>query len=98
MTVSTSDDPTTPAWRRRDRPLRLERRLEFPDYEATREFLERAGKLSEQTGIYPNLSFGRTYVNLTLFADEAGGDLTPALTAFAQRVDNLVGGQEEIVS
>ena len=77
-------------WRRRERPLRLERRLEFPNYEALRDFLDRAGELSEETGIYPNLSFGRTYVNLTLFADDHSGELTAEAERFAERVDSLV--------
>jgi pterin-4a-carbinolamine dehydratase len=91
--VPTSDEPAKSGWRRRERPPRIERRLEFPDYEATREFLDASAALSENTGIYPNLSFGRTYVNLTLFADEANsGELTPEQMAFAQRVDELVEG------
>lgn len=95
--MSTSDHPHTGAgpsgqgsWRRRERPLRLERRLAFTDYEATQDFLAHAAALSERTGVYPDLSFGRTYVNLTLFAEEAGGALTPELTSFAQDVDDLV--------
>jgi pterin-4a-carbinolamine dehydratase len=82
------------SWRRRERPLRLERRLEFEDYEETRAFLERAAGLSEETGIYPNLSFGRTYANLTLFADDSSGQLTPELIGFAERLDALVGAQD----
>jgi pterin-4a-carbinolamine dehydratase len=75
--------------------LRLERRLEFSDYETTRVFLERSEALSEATGIYPNLSFGRTYVNLTLFADEAGGEITPELKRFADKIDALASRQPE---
>ena len=93
--MSTSEAKQKQGWRRRKPPLRLERRLEFPDYEATQGFLDGAAAISEQTGIYPNLSFGRTYVNLTLFADETSGELTPELTDFAQRVDALVGSYEE---
>lgn len=88
--MSTSDPTTRFGWRQRERPVRLERRIEFPDYEATRTFLEDAAALSEETGIYPNLSFGRTYVNLTLFADEVSGELTLDLMAFAERVHDLV--------
>jgi len=98
--VPTSEDSPIGGWRRRQRPLRLERRLEFPDYETTRQFLEQSEKLSETTGIYPNMSFGRTYVNLTLFADEASGELTPELASFAERLDVLSGDgdQEEALS
>ncbi|MCX5947471.1 MAG: 4a-hydroxytetrahydrobiopterin dehydratase, partial [Cyanobacteria bacterium] len=35
-------------WKQRPRPDRLERRIEFDDYETTRTFLERLNALSEQ--------------------------------------------------
>ncbi|MBK1704568.1 4a-hydroxytetrahydrobiopterin dehydratase [Halochromatium glycolicum] len=79
-------------WRERARPLRLERRVEFDEYEALREFLDKVAALSEETGLYPNLSFGRTYVNLTLFADEDGETLGREHEDFAQRVDDLLAG------
>jgi pterin-4a-carbinolamine dehydratase len=88
--VSISEIPESGAWRRRERPLRLDRRLEFPDYAATQAFLDASAALSEETGIYPNLSFGRTYANLTLFADETTGELTQELMGFAERLDALV--------
>ncbi len=78
-------------WRRRERPLRLERRLEFANYDGLREFLDRTADLSEQIGIYPNLSFGRTYVNLTLFADEGEQEMSAEAQAFADGVDELAG-------
>ncbi|NBC46974.1 MAG: pterin-4-alpha-carbinolamine dehydratase [Gammaproteobacteria bacterium] len=79
-------------WRERARPLRLERRVEFDEYDALREFLDQVAALSEETGLYPNLSFGRTYVNLTLFADEDGETLGREREDFAQRVDDLLAG------
>jgi pterin-4a-carbinolamine dehydratase len=83
------------AWRNRTRPLRLERRICFPDYEATRAFLEDSEPLSEETGIYPNLSFGRTYVNLTLFAEEGEEEISEQLNSFAERIDALAKPHEE---
>lgn len=77
-------------WTRRERPLRLERRLEFADYQRTRDFLERTGALSESMDVFPNLSFGRTYVNLTLFADQESGELSAASLAFAERLDQML--------
>ena len=64
--------------------------MEFANYEVLRDFLDRAGELSEETGIYPNLSFGRTYVNMTLFADDDSGELTAEAERFAERIDSLV--------
>lgn len=82
-------------WRWRERPLRLECRHLFSHYDSLRDFLDRVAGLSESTGIYPNLSFGRDYVNMTLFAAEDSGELTTDIEAFAQSVDDLVQREEE---
>ncbi len=76
-------------WTQRPRPDRLERRIEFDDYESTRVFLERLNALAEQEGRFPDISFGRTYVNLTLRPE----DETPVgerEQAFAAAVDELL--------
>ncbi len=78
------------SWHTRQRPPRLERRLEFADYEATRAFLDQAAKLSEQTGIYPDMSFGRTYVNITIHADEGADAVGLHQQRFAQALDALI--------
>lgn len=78
------------AWTERKRPARLERRLEFPTYEATRDFLDRAAALSERDGIYPDMSFGRTYVNITLHAEDPEGPVGEPLVRFAEALDGLV--------
>ncbi len=84
--------PPEHRWTERQRPVRLERRYEFPDYAATRDFLDRAAELSEREGLYPDLSFGRTYVNATLHAEEGSGAPEPALHRFAAAMDALVDG------
>ena len=78
----------THQWTERPRPVRLERRVEFPDYDATRRFLEGAEASCKQAGIYPDISFGRTYVNLTLHAD--GETLGDPLHRLATELDALV--------
>ncbi len=82
----------THQWERRERPTRLERRLEFKTYGATRDFLDRLGMFSEQQQRFPDISFGRTYVNLTLRpADESeGAQLHEDDHAFAAGVDGLL--------
>ncbi len=74
-------------WKERTRPNRLERRFEFSTYEATRDFLDRLGELSERVQRFPDISFGRTYVNITLRPD--GTDLNEADHSFALEVDEL---------
>lgn len=78
----------THQWTQRPRPTRLERRVEFPDYEATRRFLAGAEASCKEAGIYPDISFGRTYVNLTLHGE--GESLGDPLHRLAADLDALV--------
>ena len=82
--------PFDPAWNRRQRPPRLERRLAFADYPQVRDFLERLEQLCEQRQRYPDLSFGRTYVNLTIYPDQDTPDVGNAEEEFAQAIDGLL--------
>ena len=77
-------------WTHRARPNRLERRIEFADYESTRLFLERLNALSEREGRFPDISFGRTYVNLTLRAEGEEAALGSWEEAFAAAIDELL--------
>ena len=76
-------------WTQRTRPDRLERRIEFDDYESTRSFLERLNAFAESEGRFPDISFGRTYVNLTLRPDDEQpvGEVDQA---FAAAIDALL--------
>ena len=78
------------SWNHRQRPERLERRLEFADYDATRGFLERLETLSQQTGRFPDISFGRTYVNLTVRPLDDGEVVGDAEHNFVAAVDALL--------
>lgn len=77
-------------WTRRPRPDRLERRIEFDGYEHTRTFLERLNDLSEQQGRFPDISFGRTYVNLTLRAEADEEPIGEPEQTFALAIDALL--------
>ena len=83
------DQPWTP----RPKPEqadRLERRIEFADYAATRDFLERLNELSEAQQRFADISFGRTYVNITVRPDDDGVPLGDAEYAFATAIDALL--------
>lgn len=80
----------TGQWQERIRPARLERRYEFPDYESLRDFLEKAAQISEQEGLYPDMGFGRTYVNVTIHADEDSTELGEQQRRFAEALDALL--------
>jgi 4a-hydroxytetrahydrobiopterin dehydratase len=79
-----------PSWTHRQRPERLERRITFDDYEPTRRFLERLEQLSAAETRYPDISFGRTYVNLTVRPLLDDGPVQPDDQAFAARIDALI--------
>ena len=78
-------------WEQRNRPFRLERRFEFHSYSSTRDFLDRLGSLSESSKIFPDISFGKNYVNLTLKpeSEEKDAQLTESDNRFATDIDNL---------
>ena len=76
-------------WEERDRPLRLERRYEFQDYRTLRDFLDRAAELSEREGLYPDMGFGRDYVNITIHVQEGDDTLRDEQRQFAKDLDAL---------
>ncbi|MGB5439205.1 MAG: 4a-hydroxytetrahydrobiopterin dehydratase [Gammaproteobacteria bacterium] len=76
-------------WRERSRPVRLERRYEFQDYNSLRDFLDRAADLSEREGLYPDMGFGRDYVNMTIHAEDGEEALSNEKHQFAQQLDTL---------
>lgn len=79
-------------WQERKRPPRLERRYDFPDYSALRDFLDRAADLSEREGYYPDMGFGRDYLNVTIHPDEGTEELGETKRRFAEQLDELYSG------
>ena len=56
-------------WNKRESPLRIERRFEFEEYSKISKFMEKIDKLCKDRGIYPNISFGKNFVSLSIFLD-----------------------------
>lgn len=77
-------------WQERNRPQRLEKRYEFLNYEELRNFLDLAADLSERKGLYPDMGFGRDYVNITIHADEDKQTLTQRHREFADYLEKLM--------
>lgn len=76
-------------WEARGSPPTLFRRFGFERYAETRAFLDALAALSEETGVHPqNISFGPTYVNVTLEAAD-GVALTGDDHALAARINDL---------
>ncbi len=76
-------------WKERKRPNRLEKRFEFASYDELRDFLDAAADLSEREDFYPDMGFGRNYVNVTIHVEEDEEDLQPAQRNFAEALDKL---------
>ncbi|MGB5305359.1 MAG: 4a-hydroxytetrahydrobiopterin dehydratase [Gammaproteobacteria bacterium] len=76
-------------WQERTRPVRLERRYEFQDYSTLRNFLDRAAELSERESLYPDMGFGRDYVNITIHVEEGVEELSNEQHRFARQLDQL---------
>ncbi len=78
-------------WKKRNRPICLEKRFEFDSYEQTRIFLDMLGDHSEKVSRFPDLSFGKTYVNITLRpeSEEKEAKLTEKDQKFALEIDLL---------
>ena len=80
------------SWHERKRPICLEKRFEFESYNSTRDFLDKLGDHSEAIQRFPDISFGKTYVNITLRpeSDETDAVLTDADRSFAVEIDALI--------
>lgn len=74
-------------WILRKTPMRLERRIEFDNYELTREFLELTAQLSEREGFYPDMNFGRNHVSMTINTKDGADALDVPQLRFAEQVN-----------
>ncbi len=52
-----------------ERVAPLNHRFDFGSYAETRQFLDRLADLSRREDYYPNVSFGKTYVNISIDAE-----------------------------
>jgi len=75
------------SWTEVEQPPSLYRRFEFAAYPEARAFLDRLAGLSKETGLYPDLSFSRTYVKVTVYGD--GAELDAGAREFAARAEAL---------
>jgi 4a-hydroxytetrahydrobiopterin dehydratase len=75
-------------WTEVEQPSSLYRRFEFAAYPETRAFLDRLAGLSKETGLYPDLSFTRTHVNVTVYGS-GGAALDAEARKFAARAEAI---------
>jgi len=82
-------NPAMNQWQERIRPVRLERRYEFADYNSLRNFLDEAADVSEREGLFPDMGFGKDYVNITIHSDETSDNLGESQLKLADEYDAL---------
>ena len=56
-------------WNKRESPLRIEKRFEFEAYSSISKFMGKIEKLCKEKDIYPNISFGKNFVSLSIFLE-----------------------------
>ncbi len=56
-------------WNKRESPFRIEKRFEFEKYSKISKFIEKIEKLCKEKEIYPNISFGKNFVSISIFLD-----------------------------
>lgn len=66
----------------------LNQRFDFGNYVETRRFLDQLAKLSRREDYYPNLSFGKTYVVVSIDA-EGRATLDGRVSAFTSEMETL---------
>lgn len=76
-------------WQERPRPLRLECRYEFENYSQLRDYLDRAAEICESEGLYPDMGFGKDYVNITIHADDGSDALSDKQRRLATLLEEL---------
>ena len=78
-------------WRQKKRPECLEKRFEFETYEKTRVFLDALGTFCEKVNRFPDISFGKTYTNITIRPSENNKEeeISKVDHEFAARIDLL---------
>ena len=74
-------------WNQRESPLRIEKRFEFEEYSKTSKFMKKVDELCKEKNIYPNISFGKNFVSITLFLDSE--NLSKIEKDFSNQVDNF---------
>ena len=56
-------------WNEIESPSRIEKRFQFEKYSKISIFLSKIEKLCKEKDIYPNITFGKNFVSLSIFLD-----------------------------
>ena len=74
-------------WNERESPLRIEKRFEFEQYSKISKFMEKIEKLCKEKDIYPNITFGKNFVSLSIFLDNK--EISKSEKDFSKDIDKF---------
>ena len=74
-------------WNKRESPLRIEKRFEFEKYSKISNFMGKIDKLCKEKDIYPNISFGKNFVSVSIFLDTK--EISSKEKDFSQDIDKF---------
>ena len=74
-------------WNQRESPLRIEKRFEFEQYSRISKFMKMVDELCKEKNIYPNISFGKNFVSITIFLESE--KLSKIEKDFSNEIDNF---------
>ena len=74
-------------WNQRESPLRVEKRFEFEKYLSISKFLKKIDDLCKEKNIYPNISFGKNFVSVTIFLGSE--KISSCEKDFSNQIDNF---------
>lgn len=75
-------------WKESKNASSLEAKFVFEGYETLRDFLDEVAQLTEEMGVHPNISFGRDYASLIIYAQNE--TLSEQERDVAEKILNLV--------
>ena len=74
-------------WNQRESPLRIEQRFEFEEYSKISKFMEKIDQLCKEKNMYPNISFGKNFVSVTIFLDSQ--EISTPEKDFSNQIDKF---------
>lgn len=75
-------------WKESKNASSLEAKFVFEGYETLRDFLDEVAQVTEDMGVHPNISFGRDYASLIIYAQD--GTLSEKEREVAAKILDLV--------
>ncbi|WP_029933627.1 4a-hydroxytetrahydrobiopterin dehydratase [Thiomicrospira pelophila] len=75
-------------WKESKNASSLEAKFVFEGYETLRDFLDEVAQITEEMEVHPNISFGRDYASLIIYAQD--GTLSDKERDVAAKILNLV--------